>query len=79
MSFPRRLKTAQHHRKEIPMDTVPTAAPVGKTIPSRPSKAAILMLVGVFIGFFVIMFSQSNDTLEKGQVAAPVAAPATQQ
>lgn len=75
MSFPRRPKTAQHHCKEISMATVPPAAPVGETVPSRPGKMTVLMLVGVFIGFFVIMFSQSNDTLDK----APIAAPTTQQ
>lgn len=58
------------------MASVSPESPIGPTVPSRPSKMTVIMLIGVFIGFFVIMFSQSNDTMDN---MAPTAAPTTQQ
>jgi F0F1-type ATP synthase assembly protein I len=49
---------------------------VGKTTPSRPGKLTIIGLIGVVIGFFVIMYSANKDYVDaQKKEQQPKAAP----
>lgn len=37
---------------------------VGPTVPSRPSKLTIVMLAAVVVGFFTLIFTQGEATLQ---------------
>lgn len=44
---------------------------VGKTEPSRPSKFMIVILVGVVVGFFAIIFSSSEEIMKVEKQSQP--------
>ncbi|MQA66898.1 MAG: hypothetical protein GEU76_13525 [Alphaproteobacteria bacterium] len=51
---------------------------VGKTTPSRPGKLTIIGLIGVVIGFFVIMYSANTDYVEAQKKEQPLKVTSTQ-
>jgi hypothetical protein len=51
---------------------------VGPTTPSRPGKLTIIVLIGVAIGFFVIMYSANTDFVEAQKKEQPPKATSTQ-
>ena len=52
--------------------------PVGPTVPSRPSKFMIAILAAVVVGFFAIIFTQGEATMEAEKKGSAPSTAATQ-